>query len=134
MRGWDFGENQGRDSKVGVYDSSLNTSKRFLTVVQGLQLPYRLHPDNSGYRREPSNMDETYTTDRDRIFGLRFWKSNKNTSAYRIYDTWIGEGFSPREVRAILGLTTNDKKTIRGTYVDAKMEAAGFYVPVEDEE
>jgi hypothetical protein len=139
MRGWDFGINRARgddhlsekeNANLSLYDNPdpVSTSKRFLHIVQGLQLPYRPFPNNSGARREPSTKDETYTTNRERVLGLRFWE-NEGASRIRLYDIWLGEGFSPREVRAILGLTTNDKKTIRGTYVDSKMETAGFYMP-----
>jgi hypothetical protein len=110
--------------------------KHPVKVVQGLQLPYRPHPDNLNYRREPLGKDETYTTNRDRILGFRFWDNGVAASgtSTRLYDTWLGEGFSPREIRAILGLTTTDTKTIRGTYVDPEMEKAGFYVLLEIEE
>jgi prepilin-type N-terminal cleavage/methylation domain-containing protein len=153
MRGWDFGTSSAPDwdinnnAKEGSYvsDSPGPTCKRFLTVVQGLQLPYRPKPTEAGYRREPS--DVAYTPDRERILGFRFWSSSSNTSTYRLYDTWIGEGFSPREVRAILGLKDDTEDAdVRGTYVDQSMEeitikdengfesyVPGFYVPLEGE-
>jgi hypothetical protein len=56
-----------------------------------------------------------YKKDRERIFGLHFWgnarskNSNRivylnNPNTYEINEIWIGEGFSPVEVREILGL------------------------------
>jgi hypothetical protein len=123
MRGWDFGT-----SKGDVYDSAGNTSKRFLSVVQGLRLPY------APFRRV--SVEETelnYRANRERSLGL-FITLNGSDDFFaslttRIYDIWIGEGFSPREVRAILGLTATNSVDIRGTYVDPSMEKAGFYVP-----
>jgi hypothetical protein len=91
MRGWDFGTSVYGSS---VYDSPGNTSKRFLRVVQGLQMPYLPFPNDPTYRREPSTKNETYTTDRDRILALRFWDGAEKSTA-RLYDTWLGEGFSP---------------------------------------
>jgi hypothetical protein len=129
MRGWDFGTNAMSNA---VYDSPGEPSKRFLTVAQGLQLPYK---PSGLLDREPGH--STYAADRDRIFGFRFWLANPVI----LYDTWIGEGFSPREVRAILGLTTNDETTIRGTYVysdkgdtlgQSDLEKAGYYMPIEE--
>jgi hypothetical protein len=146
MRGWDFG-NSGRDD--AVYDSTNNSSKRFLTVVQGLRLPY--YPldglpgsptegprgDKNFLRVWPNTTNaQDYAAERDRILGFRFWNNtNQGTteepiySTIRLYDTWIGEGFSPREVRAILGLTTTNSADIRNTYVEPELEAQGFYVP-----
>jgi hypothetical protein len=153
MRGWDFGSSRGPmlNSNWGtdansVYDEAYEAStatnlKRFLTVLQGLQLPYRPLPDEPGYRRDPASPNDSYTPNRDRVLGFRFWKglTASVNSTYRLYDTWIGEGFSPREVRAILGLTANDDEEesiqyIRGTYVHSDMEDAGFYAPLEEEE
>jgi hypothetical protein len=129
MRGWDFGT-----SKNDVYDSTGNTLKRFLGVVQGLHLPYRPHPESADiFRREPQN--ETYGANRERVLGLHSMVRATGSYNYqtpltvRIYDIWIGEGFSPREVRAILGLTTTNSEDIRGTYVHPDMEKEGFYVP-----
>jgi hypothetical protein len=139
MRGWDFGTSW-RDNVV--YDSSPetnNTPKRFLTIAQGLQLPY--HPNGASHR-EPG--DSTYTADRERVFGFHMYSNNNPDVAFVVYDTWIGEGFSPREVRAILGLASDDLRPnnstkIRGTYVyssaaddlgESDLEKQGFYTPV----
>jgi hypothetical protein len=152
MRGWDFG-NSGRD--YAVYDTIItsygygysyntypNSSKRFLTVVQGLQLPYQPEEEtenglSGAFYREP-DASATYQPDRNRILGLRFWRDvdNANNSTISLYDMWIGEGFSPREVRAILGLKTTDQAAIRNTYVGdteqttpSPLELQGFYMP-----
>jgi prepilin-type N-terminal cleavage/methylation domain-containing protein len=144
MRGWDFGTSRilvsgsGEKEMVRVYDSAGNTPKRFLSVVQGLQIPFfpqKLRVWENESETSPRDMSpggNVFKPDRDRVIGFRFWDNEQvgiTASRTRLYDTWIGEGFSPREVRAILGLTTTDKKTIRGTYVDQSMEEAGFYVP-----
>ncbi|MDR1977909.1 MAG: type II secretion system GspH family protein [Synergistaceae bacterium] len=102
-------------------------SKRFLMVAQGLQMPYQpsrigisgnvilpnLNPPDY-YRRAPENTpDVVYRKNRDRVFGLRFWGGDSsgqgaadasNPNQFKFYDMWIEEGFSPKEVRAILGL------------------------------
>jgi hypothetical protein len=161
MRGWDYGtsenttttQNPGYYSYGGVwnppttttttdvYDSTDDTAKRFLMVVQGLQLPFQ---PSFATARQPNNRD--YKADRDRIFGFHFWTTWTSTTepAIKFYDTWIGEGFSPREVRAILGLRERNagededeyKAFIRGTYVGEEgsdgltpLEAQGFYMP-----
>jgi hypothetical protein len=133
MRGWDFGTSE-RGSNV--YDSINPSSKRFLRIVQGVRLPYQ--PNQGGDREYPVN--HAYKTTRDRIFGIFFWMANTN-NVIRYYDSWIGEGFSPREVRAILGLRKKKPNEsegeyiqfIRGTYVNSdngpNLEDVGFYVP-----
>jgi hypothetical protein len=90
-----------------------------------MRLPYR--PIQAGHR-EP--YDSSYGAARARVIGFRFWSANMY-----IYDSWIGEGFSPREVRAILGLSegTTDEET-RKNYVystsgEPALETDGFYVP-----
>ncbi|MDR2179657.1 MAG: prepilin-type N-terminal cleavage/methylation domain-containing protein [Synergistaceae bacterium] len=142
LRGWDFGTSRLLEAgKMKIYDSAGNTAKRFLTVVQGLQLPFlpkKLKVFSDEYNivpRDLSSGGDTFKPDRDRVIGFRFWDNavgNIAASRTRLYDTWIGEGFSPREVRAILGLTTTDEEKIRGTYVHASMEEEGFYVPAEE--
>jgi hypothetical protein len=149
LRGWDFGtsrllNDESNKGNVWVYDSEGNTSKRFLSVVQGLQIPYLptdVRPATEGkdkvVPRDRSPGGDVFKPDRDRIFGFRFWDNAVAfvaASRTRLYDAWIGEGFSPREVRAILGLKTDDKKKIRGTYVHEDMEDAGFYVPLGEYE
>jgi hypothetical protein len=147
MRGWDFGTSYWKDQ---VYDSAGNTneSKRFLRVVQGLQLPY--HPAGHSLNRGP-NADNGYASERERTLGLRVWGSNR----IDFYDGWIGEGFTPREVRAILGLrkrnpgeSENDYiRFIRGAYVystaeknnniepgESALEGQGFYMPMPEAE
>jgi hypothetical protein len=150
MRGWDFGTSRIPNM---VYDSAENTSKRFLSVVQGLQIPYlpkKLKVFSDEYDVIPREMSpggtpiDEFKPDRDRILGFRFWDnavSGVAASRTRLYDTWIGEGFSPKEVRAILGLVKDDQETeeeetirIRGTYVHEDMEKAGFYVPLGEGE
>jgi hypothetical protein len=128
MRGWDFGTS--RLDGV-VTDSTGYTPKRFLRVVQGLQLPYQ----PSGVTRPK------YEADRARILGFIFAQIGDNYAGtyINIYDAWIGEGFSPREVRAILGLKEGtDDATTRGTYVysnkddplgGSDLEKAGYYMP-----
>jgi hypothetical protein len=140
VRGWDLGTSR-RNSYV--YDSTGNTSKRFLSVFQGMRFPYK--PGGASPDREPTQSGQTahskYTAKRDRIIGFRFWGAEMN-----IYDSWIGEGFSPREVRAILGLRGKNLdesdeeylQFIRGTYVHANpgkldLEDANFYVPTDEE-
>jgi hypothetical protein len=142
MRGWDFGTSRMRDdkdnNKVRIYDSTVNTPKRFLTVVQGLQLPFYPQKlkvwanESESSPRDMSPGGNVFKPDRDRVIGFRFWDNGaaSDASKTRLYDTWIGEGFSPREVRAILGLKTNDPTEIRGTYVHEDMEEADFYVPL----
>jgi hypothetical protein len=134
MRGWDYGSNGGATNNDTT--SSKPSTRRFLIVHQGLRLPY--HP-NGAYSREPGHSN--YTADRDRLIGFRTWNTAYNIS---FYDSWIGEGFSPREVRAILGLVSDDKTpegrtVIRGTYVyssaadelgKSDLEKQGYYVPV----
>jgi hypothetical protein len=138
MRGWDYGSN-GRGGIAydnnGVNEKAANAPRRFLKVVQGLQMPYK---PSGATNREPSG--SPYTAERDRTIGFRFWMADA-TGAFHLYDSWIGEGFSPREVRAILGLRekrddeTEDQyiQFIRGTYVGAALEGADFYVPVEED-
>jgi hypothetical protein len=111
-----------------TYEAS---SKRFLMVVQGLQMPYQpsridlkedvVQPNlDSGsadyYRRAPEGTpDAVYRKDRVRTLGFRFWsgpsgkgKSNAgNPNQFKFYDMWFDEGFTPKEVRAILGLDPN---------------------------
>jgi hypothetical protein len=123
IRGWDLGTSRNGNA----YDID-NTPRRFLTVFQGMRLPY--YP--GGRNREIGS--NYYSPDRKRVVSFRFWGVDTN-----VYDSWIGEGFSPREVRAILGLTADDKTpegrtAIRDTYVGANsgkptVEAGGFYVP-----
>jgi hypothetical protein len=138
MRGWDFGTS--RIPNMVYDDKDKNTSKRFLTVVQGLQIPYLptdVRPATKVVPRDLSQDGDVFKPDRDRIFGFRFWDNavaGVAASRTRLYDTWIGEGFSPREVRAILGLKTTDEKEIRGTYVHEDMEKAGFYAPMGEGE
>jgi hypothetical protein len=126
MRGWDFG-NSGWGN--AVYDNASVPYKRFLKVFQGLRLPYLPYPDSGKLE---------YAANRDRIFGFNFYRG-AGVTQMSIYDAWIGEGFSPREVRAILGLkadakTPEGKAAIRGTYIDSdngpNLEDAGFYVPL----
>ena len=104
------------------------SSKRFLMVVQGLQMPYQpsridlkgdfVQPNlDAGsanyYRRAPEGTpDAVYRKDRVRTLGFRFWSGPngknasdaKNPNQFKFYDMWIDEGFTPKEVRAILGL------------------------------
>jgi type II secretory pathway pseudopilin PulG len=145
IRGWDFGTSRMMDAagNMRIYDSAGNTTKRFLSVVQGLQIPYlpkKLKVFSDEYDIIPRDLSpggDKFRPDRDRVVGFRFWDNavaNVAASRTRLYDTWIGEGFSPREVRAILGLKTDDKKEIRGTYVGQEMEKAGFYVPLGEYE
>jgi hypothetical protein len=129
VRGWDFGT-----SRYGsVYDKD-NTSRRFLKVFQGMRIPYK--PSNINLHREPSkpgkSANSDYSAKRDRVIGFIFWGADIN-----VYDSWISEGFSPREVRAILGLRDGmTDAEVRDTYVGAAsgkptVEADGFYVPIE---
>jgi hypothetical protein len=140
MRGWDLGTS----FRSGVvYDSTDDTPKRFLTVFQGLRLPYQ--PTTTVRTREP-NGKKDYAADRKRTIGFRFWGSGND---FILYDSWIGEGFSPSEVRAILGL--REKKPdegkddyirfIRGAYVysnatdalgESLLEKASFYMPMPE--
>jgi hypothetical protein len=59
----------------------------------------------------------TYKKNRERVFGLHFWGNarskhssggnvpyDQNPNRHEINEVWIGEGFSPLEVREILGL------------------------------
>ncbi|MDR1622513.1 MAG: hypothetical protein LBS00_09080 [Synergistaceae bacterium] len=108
-----------------IYESS---SKRLLMVVQGLQMPYQpslielkgeiVQPDlDSGsinhYRRAPEGTSSAvYRKDRVRTLGLRFWSgpngqttnNANNPNQFKLYDMWFEEGFTPKEVRAVLGL------------------------------
>jgi hypothetical protein len=110
LQGWDYGYN---DNTGAVYDSASNSAKRFLMVVRGMRLPYNLHQfsananaydaiKSSYYNREPGRTGN-YKADRERVLGFRFW-INSGTASTKIYDIWIGEGFTPWEVREVLGL------------------------------
>ncbi|MDR3230968.1 MAG: hypothetical protein LBT65_05985 [Synergistaceae bacterium] len=143
-------------------------TKRFLMVVQGLQMPYQpnrikalddLLPYTSAtpgaairngvftaepkkivpaekasdlgglsseheyyYRRTPAGSpDQAYKPDRRRMLGFRFWAGDssgndtskhndawvtgaQNPNQFKFYDMWFDAGFSPGEVRRILGL------------------------------
>ncbi|GHS85050.1 hypothetical protein AGMMS49957_00300 [Synergistales bacterium] len=117
LQGWDYGFN---DNKGAVYDSDANSAKRFLMVVRGMRLPYRLREHSADattytvgdgyYKRAPAESTSTYDTyaaDRERTFSLRLWISNNGSANIRLYDAWIGEGFTPWEVREVLGLDPN---------------------------
>ncbi|GHS95692.1 hypothetical protein AGMMS50276_12260 [Synergistales bacterium] len=109
MRGWDYGRN---GNASAVYDSTGDTRKRFLMVVRGQRMPYNIHqftPSdagdvtiNNGYYNRESGAVGAYTPDRVRTLAFRFWSSGSAPTLY--YDDWIGEGFTPWEVREILGL------------------------------
>jgi hypothetical protein len=139
MRGWDYGTSGWKTgNSYYVYDNEANPFKRFLTVVQGLRLPYK--PKDAPKR---DSGDTLYAAGRKRFIGFLFWTNYTNAeNSIEIYDSWIGEGFSPREVRAILGLKAGtDDTATRGTYVYSNsglnLEDAGFYVPFgegEDED
>jgi hypothetical protein len=82
--------------------------------------------DGNVYLRAPlgvSQHDKTvkeyrkYRKNRERVFGLHFWGNARskdpsgwnvpdamNPNKHEINEVWIGEGFSPREVRELLGL------------------------------
>ncbi|MDR3265145.1 MAG: hypothetical protein LBT15_03940, partial [Synergistaceae bacterium] len=179
LRGWDltryerWGTGLRGDESNPVYDFNATTqswaepavnvqandqgymTKRFLMVVQGLQMPYHPHrikdlpallpdteialaaprrkavfdadpkevvPSGSVYRRAPlGGSYENYRPDRERTIGFRFWAGDAsgadttkhndtwitgpaNPNQFRIHDMWLEEGFSPKEVREILGL------------------------------
>jgi hypothetical protein len=117
-------------------------SKRLLMVVQGLQLPYQpsrielhgnvvrpsLKADSANhYRRAPEgSSDAVYRKERARTLGLHFWSgpSNRNVgkdsnpNQFKLYDMWFEEGFTPKEVRAILGL---DPKRFPDSALDVKI-------------
>ncbi|GHV51569.1 hypothetical protein FACS1894216_05950 [Synergistales bacterium] len=125
LRGWDYGTNYVNNVTYDTTNATTYNSKRFLTVVQGLRLPYMPYGvDAAGnaktyYHRDPTGTTnpplgharDEYRKDRKRIIGYRFWSSNV---PFKVHDTWIGEGFAPWEVREILGLpdTLSDTETI----------------------
>ncbi|GHV56830.1 hypothetical protein FACS1894216_21040 [Synergistales bacterium] len=127
MRGWDYGTSALNNV---TYDAN-NTNKRFLSVVQGLRLPHNARlialgaVTNNLYRGEDGNpstkavnpsTDDVYARSRDRVLAFRFWNDTTNTNTstvFTINDMWIGEGFTPKQVRDILGL-----KKDSGTYRD----------------
>ncbi|MDR1377047.1 MAG: hypothetical protein LBJ22_06015 [Synergistaceae bacterium] len=156
LRGWDYllHELAGSDGKGPVnpaYDRNNSSyadvngksfkfsSKRFLMVVQGLQMPYQpsridlngdfVQPSRDPgsaqyYRRAPEGTsDAVYRKDRVRTLGFRFWSgpSGKNMSnannpnQFKFYDMWFDEGFTPKEVRDILGLDPNQ-------FTDSKLD------------
>jgi hypothetical protein len=106
LRGWDYGTSY--VSNV-TYDSNSSSSKRFLMVTQGLQLPYR-NPSYIEANNTITSMTNTrgnFAADRLRVMGLLIWQSQSGTNAFQFNDIWLGEGFAPWEIREILGLASS---------------------------
>jgi hypothetical protein len=117
-------------------------SKRFLMVVQGLQMPYQpsridlkgdfVQPNRDAssanyYRRAlEGTPDAVYRKERARTLGFRFWSGPEgknmskpnNPNQFKFYDMWFDEGFTPKEVRAILGL---DPKQFTDSTLDVEI-------------
>jgi hypothetical protein len=77
----------------------------------------RIPEGSSQHDGNPVKNYSTYKKDRVRTFGLHFWGNNRskgsggnnvakerNPNRFEINEVWFGEGFSPVEVREILGL------------------------------
>jgi hypothetical protein len=135
MRGWDHGTSY--RSNV-TYDDQDETDKRFLMVVQGLRMPYRPYNNDNGLWKDNRNKETSlllrnpmeYKPDRDRVLALRFWASG-GVSKFKIHDMWIGEGFSLRETREILGLRDSlASDDVREFYI--KGVSNDFYLPRQD--
>ncbi len=101
VRGWDYGQNEYEISPQNKSDKDnaaiSPTERRFLSVYQGTQLPYRRTNKNK----------VVYDKKRERTFGMRLWglaQYGAGESGFTLHDTWIGEGFAPEEVRELLGL------------------------------
>jgi hypothetical protein len=120
--GWDYGYSGTTNNSV-TYDSAYITSslpqdlaqkekslKRFLMVLQGLQLPYQ--PVYFNVQEELANSAiptplgdrGTFYADRPRVTGISVWGNGNVQDAFRLHDIWLGEGFAPWEVREILGV------------------------------
>jgi hypothetical protein len=73
---------------------------------------YLRAPRKSSQHDKTAKEYRTYRKNRERVFGLHFWgnarskkvSASTNPNSHEINEVWIGEGFSPLEVREILGL------------------------------
>ncbi|MDR1379319.1 MAG: prepilin-type N-terminal cleavage/methylation domain-containing protein [Synergistaceae bacterium] len=156
LRGWDYLLQDFTSASGPTYDfNGLSyadvagkrfsyPNKRFLMVVQGLQMSYQpsridlkgdfVQPNlNAGsinyYRRAPAGTpDVVFRKDRVRTLGFRFWSGPggktmiganlNNPNQFKFYDMWFDEGFTPKEVRTILGL---DPKQFTDSTLDTEI-------------
>jgi hypothetical protein len=94
-------------------------SKKYVTPLSGASDADLYLRAPRGFSRHDGTVKDyrKYRKNRERIFGLHFWgnarskgsgnknvSENMNPNKYEIDEVWIGEGFSPLEIREILGL------------------------------